>query len=192
MTSEPTRSASSTSAAPGLRVRIRPVWILMPARRAWMRALSSTERPCASSSSSPASSDSWLGTGSTKIAYTTPSAPISLAALLQRRGADVVAEDRHERGAVLELLEVRRALGARDAVVLARVEALALAVVEVAAHADDHPGDADVAGLGVQDDHGDPRGGRADAADHRGHRDLRASDAHAPRACGRGARGRGP
>ena len=28
---EPTRSASSTSAEPGLRVRIRPVWILMPA-----------------------------------------------------------------------------------------------------------------------------------------------------------------
>ena len=46
-----------------------------------MRALSSTERPCASSSSSPASSESWLGTGSTNTAYTTPSSPISLAAL---------------------------------------------------------------------------------------------------------------
>ena len=54
----------------------------MPARRAWMRALSSTERPWASSSSRPASSESWLGTGSTKIAYRTPSSPISFAALL--------------------------------------------------------------------------------------------------------------
>ena len=134
MTSAPTRSASSTSAAPGLRVRIRPVWILMPARRAWMRALSSTERPCASSSSRPASSESWLGTGSTKIAYTTPSSPISLAALCSALRADVVAEDRHQRGAVVERLEVGRALRALDLVGLARVQALAAAVDEVAGH----------------------------------------------------------
>ena len=68
---------------------------------------------------------------------------------LKRGGADVLAEDRHERNLVLQLGEVRGTLGALDAVALARVEALAFAVVEVAAHADDHPGDADDASLAV-------------------------------------------
>jgi hypothetical protein len=45
--------------------------------------------------------------------------PISLAALITSGGADVVAEDRHERRAVLELVEVRRALGARNLTLLA-------------------------------------------------------------------------
>ena len=120
------RGSSTSRSPPSPRVRLPrpaprrgcacgsgPVWILMPARRAWMRALSSTERPCASSSSRPASSDSWLGHGQHVDRIDDAVVADQLRGGAQRRRADVVAEDRHERRRVLELLEVGRALGAR-------------------------------------------------------------------------------
>ena len=74
------RSASSTIAAPGLRVRIRRVCTLSPALRPASFALSSTLRPSCSSSCRPASSESWLGTRRMYTASTVAPSPTSLAA----------------------------------------------------------------------------------------------------------------
>ena len=71
----------------------------------------------------------------------------------QRPRVDVGAEDRDERGAILELHEVRRALTALDPVVGGQIEPLPAAVDHVSDEAHDHPARADVACIDVQREH---------------------------------------
>ena len=110
-----------------------------------------------------------------------PSLPISFAALESVSSAHVGAEDRHERGAVAELVEVGWALGTHEHDALGQAEAGALAIHDVADHAEHHPRDADVFRLGVKRDNRDPGEEGADAADHGRDRDLAAANADVAR-----------
>ena len=164
-----------------LRVRSIRVSTRRPARRPATRAPSSRLRARCSSSGSGASSARRRGHLDHVDASTPASSPTSLAAVRERVGADVGAEDRHERGAVVERREVgRRGRRARAGAARAGRAPMPPAVDEVAGDADQHPGDADRARLGVQRDARAPGGERAERAEHGGERDQSAADAHVP------------
>ena len=92
------------------------------------------------------------------------------------RGAHVVAEDRDQRRAVLELLEVGWALVARSARGRAQVEALLLAVGDVQPHAEAQPRHAGDSDGEMQDRHGHEREARSADAQQREHGERAAGD----------------
>ena len=132
-----------------------------------MRALSRSERPWASSSAEALVDRELGGHAQDEDGVDDALFADEFGGSLEHGGADVVAEDRDERGAVGELLEVRRALGRASRVVVRRSRPCWLAVGDVDDDPDREPPDPGERHVEVEQRHHDEREAGAEAADER-------------------------